>query len=83
MTEIQAREVDKVDDEHDFCPCKVRAHKEHDKGKVEEVIQDEMAAYAGCPGDDFLLAGEEVSHVAELEDEEDDPGGKMLVAGTK
>lgn len=82
VTEIQAREVDKVDDEHDFRPCKVRAHEEHDKGKVEEVVQDKVAAYGGGPVDDFLFAGEEVGYVAELEDEEDDPGGEMLVAGT-
>lgn len=73
MAEIQHRQVEKVEDENNLGPDKVRAHKEHDKGKVEEVVEDEVAADAGGPVDGLGDAGEEVGDVAELHDEEDDP----------
>lgn len=73
VAEIQDREVEEVGDEDDFGPDKVRAHKEHDKGKVEEIVEDEVAADAGGIVDSLLLTGEEVRDVSELEDKEADP----------
>lgn len=78
MAEIQDREVEEVGDEDYLRPDKVRAHKEHDKGKVEEVVEDEVAADAGGIVDGLLLAGEEVCDVTELEDKEADPGISVL-----
>ena len=51
----------------------VRADKEHDEAKVEEVVQDEVASDAGGGVDRVGVAGEEVGDVAKLEDEQADP----------
>lgn len=77
VAEVQGRQIEEVDDEHDLGPDEVRADKEHDEGKVEEVVDDEVAADAGGVVNGFGGAREEVRDVAELEDEEDDPGGAL------
>lgn len=73
VAEVERRQVEKVEDDDEFGPDEVRAHKEHDKRKVEEVVENKVAADAGCVVDRLLFAGEEVRNVAELEDEENDP----------
>lgn len=74
VAEVERREVDEVDDENHLGPVEVGADEEHDEGKVEEVVEDEVAADAGGGVDDLGVLGEEVGDVAKLEDEEDDPG---------
>ena len=73
VAEVQRREIHKVEDEHDLGPGKVRANKEHDKSKVEQVVEDKVAANAGSPVNRLLSTGEEVRDVAKLENEENDP----------
>ena len=47
------------DDEDDLGNGKVRAHEEHDEGKVQQVVENEVAADAGGGVDDGGVAGEE------------------------
>lgn len=73
VAEVERAQVEEVDDENELSPAKVRADEEHDKGEVEEVVGDEVRADAGSSIDMVGVRGEEVSDVAGLEDEEDDP----------
>lgn len=75
VAEVEARQVDEVEDEDDLGPVEMRADKEHDEGEVEEVVEDEVAADAGGGVDGVGVLGEQVGDVAELEDEEEDPVG--------
>ena len=47
VAEIQRRQVDKVEDDDHLGPAKVAADKEHDKGKVEQVVENKVASDAG------------------------------------
>lgn len=51
----------------------MRADEEHDKGEVEEVVEDEVASNAGGGMNMSGIRREEVANVATLKDEEDDP----------
>lgn len=77
VAEVERREVDEVDDEDELSPVEVGADEEHDKGKVQEVVEDEVAADAGGGVDGVGVLGEEVGDVAKLEDEEADPGERQ------
>ena len=83
VSSVQRRQIEEVDHENKFSPVEVRADKEHNKGKVEQVVQDKVAANAGCGIDEILVGGEEVADVAALQDEQDNPedGGDHLVEG--
>lgn len=73
VQEVQVREVEQVDDLDDLGPDEVRAHEEHDEGKVQQVVEDEVAADVGGGGDVRGVLGEEVADVADLQEEDDDP----------
>lgn len=74
VAKVERDQVDKVDDQHQLGPVKVGADKEHDKGRVEEVVEDKVAADARGGVDNVRRLGEEMTNVAKLEDKEDDPG---------
>lgn len=71
--------VDEVGDEDDLGAPEVVAGPEEDPGEDEEVVEDEVGCYVcGC-GDEGGVLGEEVPDVAELREEEEDPGSYMGV----
>lgn len=74
VAEIQRREVDKVEDDDELGPAKVAADKEHDKGKVQQIVEDKVAPDAGSGVANVCVFGKEVHDVAKLEDKEADPG---------
>ena len=73
VAEVEGGEVDEVGNENHLRPGKVRADKEHHKGKVEEVVEDEVATNTGSSVDGISVLGEEVEDVAKLKGEEEDP----------
>lgn len=73
MAEVERGEVEEIEDQDDFSPVEVRSDKEHDEGKMEEVVEDEVAANARSSIDDVGVAREEMSNIAGLEDEEHNP----------
>lgn len=77
VTEVEGGEVDEVDDDNHLGPVEVGAHKEHDKGKVQEVVENEVATNTGGSVSDFGLGREQVANVSYLQDEEDDPVGNV------
>ena len=78
MAEIQARQVEEVDDQDDLRPDEVAADEEHDEGELKEVVEDEVGSN-GCGGVDVVsVGGEQVPDIADLEDEQEDPK-KLLV----
>jgi hypothetical protein len=83
VAEVQRREVEEVEDENDLGPVEVGADKEHHKRKVQQVVGDEVASNAGGGVHMGRVGREEVSNVAALEDEENDPedGGNDRVHG--
>lgn len=74
VSEVQGAEVEEVDNEDQFCPVEVGAHKEHDKSKVEEVVKNEVATDACRRMYNVGVGGKEVADVAALENEEGNPG---------
>lgn len=73
MAEVERAQIDEVENQNHLGPVEVGAHKEHDKGEVEEVVHDEVAADAGSGMNMGLIAREQVANVAGLEDEENNP----------
>jgi hypothetical protein len=73
VAEVQRAEVGKVEDEDDLSNGKVPVHKEQHKDDVEDVVEDEVAADAGCGVNDIGVAGEERGGISELEDKENNP----------
>jgi hypothetical protein len=73
VAEVERGKIDEVENQNNLGPVEVRADKEHDKGEVEEVVEDEMASDAGSSVNDVRVAREEMSDVTSLEDEEDNP----------
>lgn len=78
VAKIERREVDEVENEDELGPVEVGADKEHDKGKVEEVVEDEVVADAGGSVGALDVAGEEVADIANLQDEEANPAEVRL-----
>lgn len=74
VAEVERRQVGEVDDQDELSPAKVGAHKQHDKGEMQKVVEDEVRSDAGGGVDIVAVAREEVTDVADLEDEENDPG---------
>lgn len=56
VAEVEGREIDKVDYQNHLSPVEVRSHKEHDKGEVEQIVHDEVAANARGGMGDFRVA---------------------------
>ena len=83
VAEVERAQVEEVDDQDQFGPVEVRANEEHDKGKVEEVVDDEMASNARRSVHDVRIGGEEMANVASLQDKEHNPvdGGDDRVHG--
>jgi hypothetical protein len=75
VAEVKRSEVEEVNNQDEFGPVEVRANKEHDECKVEEVVDDEVASHAGSGIDMARVGRKEVTNVASLENEEDDPEG--------
>lgn len=71
VAESKEGEVVEVDDQDDLSPYEVCAGEEHHKGKVQEVVQDEVRAHGGGGVHLFDVAGEEVENIADLQDEQD------------
>lgn len=74
VQEVQVGQVEEVDHLDDLGPDEVRAHEEHDEGEVQQVVEDEVTADVGGGGDVGRILGEEVADVADLQEEDDDPG---------
>lgn len=45
MAEVERRQVDEVDDQDQLSPDEVGSDEEHDKGEMEEIIENEVAAH--------------------------------------
>lgn len=73
VAKVQRAEVGKVEDQDDLGNGKVAVDKEQHKDDVEDVVEDEVAADAGCGVDDVGVAREERGGISELKDEEHDP----------
>ncbi|MAD87649.1 MAG: hypothetical protein CL912_32215 [Deltaproteobacteria bacterium] len=50
------------------------ANEEHGPGELKEIVEDEMASYAGGSLDLITVLGEEMPHVTDLGEEESEPG---------
>ena len=79
VAEVEGRQVDKVEYQYHFGPDEVRVHKEQDEGSVEQVVDDEVAADGASSVDMLYLAREQMSDVAQLQDEQEDPVRDSLV----
>lgn len=73
VAEVQAAQVEEVDDQDQFGPDKVGANKEHDEAELQEIVDNEMASDTGSCVDIFGVLGEEVTNVSHLEDESNKP----------
>lgn len=83
VAEVEGAQVEEVDNQNQLGPVEVRANEEHDEGKVEEVVDDEVASNARRGVHDVRIRGEKMANVASLQDEENDPvdGGDDRVHG--
>lgn len=66
--------VDEVGDEDDLRTPEVVASPEEDPGKGEQVVQDEVRGHIGSGCYESSVLVEEVPDIAELGEEQEDPG---------
>lgn len=74
VAEGQRAEVEEVDNQDELSPDEVAANEEHDEGKVQQVVRDEVGADGASRVHLLDVAREKVPHVADLRDEQDDAG---------
>jgi hypothetical protein len=74
VAEVEGSEVNKVEDQDDLRPHSVPVNEEQHPNEVEQVVDDEMAPNSTRRIDAFDRRREEVGNIAELEDEEGEPG---------
>lgn len=64
-------------DEDDLCAPEVIAGPEEDPSDEEEVVQNEVRGYIGRCRDEDIVLGKEMPGIAELREEEEDPGWRL------
>jgi hypothetical protein len=73
VAKVLRRQVEKVGNERNLGPDKVVVHKEQNKGKVEQVVEDKVTADAGGRVFGVGVARKEGANIADLGDEEEYP----------
>lgn len=73
VAEVQRRQVDEVEDDDELRPAEQGPHEQHDERKVEQVVQNKVAADSAGRIDFLDIAGEEMRDVTTLENEQDNP----------
>jgi len=73
VAEIEGRQVEEIDDQNHLSPDEVSANKQHDKGKLQEVVKDEVTSDTSGSLNIVIVIREEVPHVTDLEEEEGEP----------
>lgn len=73
VAKVAGRQVGKVDNEQQLGPAKVRAHKQHNEGKVEKIMENVMTTDARGMINISYIRGKEMTNICELEDEENEP----------
>ena len=66
MAEVERRQVERVDHEHQLADPEIGVHPQKDKRRREEVVHDEVRANIRSDLDQLGIEGEEVVEVAEL-----------------
>jgi hypothetical protein len=69
VPEVERAQVDEVENDQELGPAKEVAHEQHDKGKVEQVVEDKVAADGAGRVEQRRLTGPKVGDVAALSDE--------------
>lgn len=73
MSEVQGRQVEEVQNEQHLGPHEVTAAEQQDPADVKQVVDDEVAANSARGVDMVGIAGEEVTNVRNLKEEETEP----------
>ena len=73
MPEVQRRQVEEIDNKDEFSPDEVSTNEQHDEGKLQEIVENEMASNTSSSIDIFGIVGEKVPDVSNLQEEEDNP----------
>lgn len=74
MTEIKEGKIEEVNDQNDLRPDEMGSDEEHDKSKLQEIVEYEVRSNSCCSVNMGSLVREEVPHVTDLEEEEYNPG---------
>lgn len=69
VAEVERRQVGKVENQDELSPAKVAPDKQHDKSKVEEVVENEVAADGGGGIQGVGIARPKMNDVDGLENE--------------
>jgi len=73
VAEIKGGQVEEVDNQDDLGPDKMPADEEHDKRKLQEVIEDEVASNPSSRLNMVTVLREEVPQVSDLKEEDSEP----------
>lgn len=58
VAEIESSQVEEVDDQNYLSPSKVSPDEEHDEGKLQKIVEDEVASYTSGSLDMLTLVRE-------------------------
>lgn len=73
VAEVEGGQIEEVDNQDELSPEEMAADKQHDKPKLEQVVDYEMASNTSGCIDIVRVGGEQVPDISELEDIEDNP----------
>jgi len=73
VAEVKGGQVEEVDDQDDLRPDKMPANKEHDEGKLQEVIEYKVASNTSSSLNMLTALREQVPQVSDLKEEDSEP----------
>jgi len=73
VPEIEGGQIKEVDDQDDLSPDEMSSNEEHDEGKLQEVVDDEVASNTRSSLNIVTVLREEVPQINDLEEEEENP----------
>lgn len=66
MTEVKEGKIEEVDDQDNLSPDEMGSDEEHDKGKLEEIVENEVRSNSCSCLNMCTLVREEVPHITDL-----------------
>jgi len=73
MAEVERCKIEEIGDKDNFTRPEVASDPEHDVGKDQKIVKDEMGSDVGCTSYEVLVGRVQMPDVPALQDQEDDP----------
>lgn len=82
VAEVNRGQVEEIEHKHELSDPEVAPNPEEEKGRLEYIVDDEMASDVGSGGDPFGVVGKQMPDVADLKNKKRNPTWPRLAAST-